>query len=94
MAREKEPEAGKDRENMSAEDVKVNVSGGGIGFFSLLGLLFVGLKLGGVIDWSWFWVTCPLWFGLALAGVLMLFAGLIVIIMAIIDNMPGRRMHR
>ena len=32
----------------------------------LLGLLFVGLKLTGHIDWSWFWVTCPWWFGLAL----------------------------
>lgn len=24
-------------------------------------LVFSGLKLGGVIDWSWWWVTCPLW---------------------------------
>lgn len=36
------------------------------GFFSLLGLLFIGLKLGGVIAWSWFWVTIPLWGGLGL----------------------------
>lgn len=34
---------------------------GGIGFFSLLGLLFIGLKLGGVIDWSWWWVLSPFW---------------------------------
>jgi hypothetical protein len=31
-----------------------------IGFCSLLGLLFIGLKLGGVIAWSWVWVTAPL----------------------------------
>ena len=36
-------------------------------FFDLLGLLFIGLKLGGVIDWSWWWVTCPLWGGIAIA---------------------------
>ena len=37
-----------------------------ITFFDLLGLLFIGLKLGGVIDWSWWWVTCPLWGGIAI----------------------------
>ena len=26
-----------------------------------LGVLFVALKLCGVIDWSWWWVTCPFW---------------------------------
>lgn len=32
--------------------------------FSLLDglfLLFLGLKLGTVIDWSWWWVFAPLW---------------------------------
>ena len=29
--------------------------------FGLLGLLFIGLKLGNVIDWSWWWVTAPFW---------------------------------
>lgn len=27
----------------------------------LLFLLFLGLKLTGYIDWSWWWVTAPLW---------------------------------
>ena len=34
---------------------------GGPGFLSLLALLFIGLKLTGHIDWSWFWVLSPLW---------------------------------
>ncbi len=29
--------------------------------FVMLGILFVGLKLAGVIDWSWVWVTIPFW---------------------------------
>ena len=33
----------------------------GIGFSSLLLLLFIGLKLGGVINWSWWWVLSPIW---------------------------------
>lgn len=32
-----------------------------VGFLGLLGLLFIGLKLGGAIDWSWWVVLLPLW---------------------------------
>lgn len=42
-----------------------------IGFCGLLAVLFIGLKLGGVIDWSWLWVLSPLWIPIVLAlGVL------------------------
>lgn len=30
-------------------------------FLELLFLLFLGLKLGNVIDWSWWWVFSPIW---------------------------------
>lgn len=30
-----------------------------IPFWQLLTLLFIGLKLGDVIDWSWWWVLSP-----------------------------------
>ena len=43
-----------------------NKTSGGIGFFGLLTLLFIGLKLGGVITWSWLWVLAPLWIPVAL----------------------------
>ena len=36
-------------------------STGVIGFAGLLTVLFVGLKLTGVIAWSWWWITSPLW---------------------------------
>lgn len=29
-----------------------NASRGGVGFFTLLGLLFIGLKLTGFVDWA------------------------------------------
>jgi hypothetical protein len=38
-----------------------NVNSGGIGFAGLLTILFIGLKLGGVIAWSWWWILSPLW---------------------------------
>lgn len=40
----------------------------GIGFTGLLAILFIGLKLGNVIDWSWWWVLSPLWIPVALLG--------------------------
>lgn len=41
-------------------------SGGGIGFTGLLTVLFIGLRLTGYVDWSWWWVLSPLWIGFAL----------------------------
>ena len=34
-------------------------------FRGALTLLFVGLKLAGFVDWSWWWVLCPVWLSLA-----------------------------
>lgn len=42
-----------------------------------LGLLFIGLKLCGVIGWSWWLVTLPFWVGAAL--LLGLVVGVIVL---------------
>ena len=43
------------------ENVKVERKG--IGFTGLLTLIFITLKLCGVITWSWVWVLAPLWIG-------------------------------
>jgi hypothetical protein len=37
----------------------------------LLAILFVALKMNGVLDWAWFWVLSPLW-GLFLFAVLLI----------------------
>lgn len=34
---------------------------GGLGFFGLLGVVLITLKLLGVITWSWWWVLAPFW---------------------------------
>lgn len=33
----------------------------GVSTLGLLGVLFVGLKLGGVIAWPWLYVLAPFW---------------------------------
>ena len=40
---------------------KSNSSSAGIGLPGLVFLVFLVLKLTNVIDWSWWWVTAPLW---------------------------------
>jgi hypothetical protein len=39
---------------------------GGPGLSTLLTVLFVALKLCGVITWPWIWVLAPLWIGMGL----------------------------
>lgn len=52
--------------------------GNGIGFLSVLALIFIGLKLaevGTVADWSWWAVLSPLWVPVALIVVLAVVVG-------------------
>ena len=52
---------------------------GGITFFGALGILFIGLKLAGIINWSWWLVLLPLYGPLvaALALILLILLGAI-----------------
>lgn len=68
---------------MSEKTVSVQV---GPGLGGLLFLTFLILKLTGYINWSWWWVTAPLWGGFALVlGILVL--GMIgAVLVALLDN--------
>ncbi len=57
-----------------------NSSGVTIGFPGLLTLLFIGLKLGKVIDWRWWWVLSPLWVSAGIVIVIILSMLLVLII--------------
>ena len=39
---------------------------GGIGFGGVLTIVFIVLKLVGVINWSWLWVLSPIWISIAI----------------------------
>ena len=58
-----------------SENNKNTVLGGGLTFLQALFLVFLVLKLTGktvVATWSWWWVTAPLWGGLAIVFVILL----------------------
>ena len=58
---------------------KENTSSG-MGIGMVLFIVFLILKLTGTIDWSWWWVTSPLWIPLALGGIIIGIIGVIAII--------------
>lgn len=53
------------------ENNKTTVNGG-VGFTGLLTIVFIALKLCGVITWSWLWVLSPIWINAALCVVVLL----------------------
>ncbi len=57
-------------------------SSGGIGFFGLLTILFIALKLTGYITWSWFWVLSPITIPLVIICII----GVIAIAISIASN--------
>lgn len=45
--------------------------GSGLGFFTVLGLIFIALKLMGYITWSWWLVLLPLYVSFAIGIILL-----------------------
>ena len=60
-------------------------SSGGIGLCGATFIVFLILKLCHVIDWSWWWVTAPLWLG----GSVFFAAAVLMLIIAIVRNPAG-----
>ena len=43
-----------------------------MGFLELLGIVFIILKLVGVISWSWLWVFSPIWISFILYVIILI----------------------
>lgn len=57
---------------------RISISmGSGLTFGSVLFFIFLILKLCGVIEWSWWWVTAPLWIGFGLTLLLIVVLALV-----------------
>lgn len=60
-----------------------NKAKGGIGTVALLTIVFVVLKLCGVISWSWWWVLSPLWISAIMTIVIV---AIVLIVAKVIEN--------
>ena len=54
---------------------------GGVSFCGFLTLIFITLKLLGVIAWSWWWVLAPVW----IPSLIILLVVLFILIWAIVN---------
>lgn len=50
-----------------------NYNGSHFPILGIMFLIFMTLKLCGVITWSWMWVTAPLWIPIILAVLVIIF---------------------
>lgn len=61
-------------------------STGGLSFASVLTLIFIVLKLVGVINWSWFWVLSPIIFSVGLGILAIVFFLIVAVIIGVIKG--------
>jgi len=62
----------------------------GVGIFSLAQLVFITLKLLGIISWSLIWVLSPVWIGVSLP-IFLILLGLFLILIA--KQLTPRPLH-
>jgi len=65
-----------------SENVQIS---GGCGLSSMLFIVFLILKLVGTIDWSWWWVTAPLWIPIVIVIIIVIIVLIVAIFVAMID---------
>jgi len=56
------------------------IMGSGTGVCGTLGIIFIVLKLVGVIAWSWWWVLAPFWIPLVITIVVLIVMGIMALI--------------
>jgi uncharacterized protein (DUF983 family) len=62
----------------------------GPGTASLLGILFIGLKLTGYINWPWVWVLAPFWIPFLIVLSMLVVGGLLLLTAWLLDQIIGK----
>ena len=68
------------------DKIKVELNTGTL-FFEMMFLMFLGLKISGLIDWSWWWVFAPVWVP---AVIVVLGIGILFIAAVVIDRLQKK----
>ncbi len=61
-----------------SRNISISTGGSGLGLAGTLGVVFIILKLCGIIDWPWIWVLAPFWIGFALFVLIMIIVAVII----------------
>jgi membrane protein YdbS with pleckstrin-like domain len=73
---------------------KKTVSSGGMGFASVLTIVFIVLKVLGVINWNWVWVLSPLWIGALLVAAVCVIMIAVLCICELVDRKRRKEYKR
>lgn len=68
---------------------KSSSSGGGVGIPTVIQIVFIILKVVGVIEWSWFWVLSPTWL-----SILVVIFVLLIVFIAKVISVASRKKKR
>jgi fatty acid desaturase len=72
----------------------VGIKYGGLGFFQLLTILFIGLKLGNVITWGWLWILSPLWIPILISLTLFILIVMVLFIIELFNHGYSKRLNK
>lgn len=74
--------------------VNSSSSSSGVGFFGLLTIVLIVLKLMEIINWSWWLVLLPVYGGFTLLLGVALISGLVYLVLSIIDSNRRKSLRR
>lgn len=74
---------------MNKDKIKFNI--GFSGFFTNLFMIFLVLKLTNLINWSWLWVTAPLWIPLGIVAIIIIIVLISAGILKLIKNLEKKK---
>ena len=60
--------------NLKLKKMSKSSGSSGVGLGTILFIVFLVLKLTNFIDWSWWWVTAPLWIPVAFIMIMVVIA--------------------
>lgn len=72
------------------DKIKVELNTGTL-FFEMMFLMFLGLKISGLIDWSWWWVFAPVWVPVV---IVVLGVGILFIAAVVINRLQKKEMKK
>ena len=58
----------------------------GLSVSAIVFIVLLTLKLSGVIDWSWWWITLPLWWVFPFIVLVIIFALILLLFEKIVDD--------
>jgi len=68
-----------------------NAYSSGLSLSSVLGIVFIVLKLTGLINWSWVWVLSPFWIPVGIVAAFLLIFGVVALAAVVLAGLETKK---